>query len=124
MKILVDTSIWIDHLRSDLPELRSLLEAGEVVIHEMVIGEIACGSLQDRVGTMISLKQLPKVPELTNTDVIGFLESHGLFSRGIGFVDVHLVASAISHGSKLWTTDARLNSIALDLCCAFSPSGS
>ena len=124
MRILVDTSVWVDHLRSDVPHLKILLSAGQVVMHEMIVGEIACGSLRDRTATLNSLNELASIPQLSNSDAVELLDGHELYSKGIGFVDLHLVCAALVHEMKIWTNDARLNSVAEKLGCAYTPEDS
>ncbi|MEO7244205.1 MAG: type II toxin-antitoxin system VapC family toxin [Rubrivivax sp.] len=117
--ILVDTSVWIDHLRRGDAELAELLERGAVVMHPFVVGEIACGNLTDRAMVLELLQDLPAAAVADNDEALGFIDRHDLHGRGIGLVDVHLLASiALTLGSKLWTRDKRLHAVALDLNCA------
>ena len=92
--ILVDTSVWIDHFRSNDPALVSALTAGFVSTHPFVIGELACGSLKNRGELIALLQQLPSAPVATNAEALAFIEGRSLMGRGIGYVDVHLLASA------------------------------
>ena len=117
--ILVDTSVWIDHLRRGDAQLVELLERGAVVMHPFVLGEVACGSLADRVTVLELLQDLPAAVAADNDEALSFIDRHGLHGRGIGFVDVHLLASvALTLGTQLWTRDKRLHAVALDLDCA------
>ncbi len=113
--ILVDTSVWVDHLRHGEPQLVALLEANAVVMHPFVVGEIACGSLADRVLTLELLQHLPNAVVAENDEVLTYIESESLQGKGIGYVDVHLLASVALGGIKLWTRDKRLLKIALEL---------
>ncbi|MEO5697596.1 MAG: type II toxin-antitoxin system VapC family toxin [Burkholderiaceae bacterium] len=114
--ILVDTSVWVDHLRRGDAQLADLLERGAVVMHPFVLGEIACGSLADRSKVLELLHDLPAAVVADNDEALGFIEHHRLHGRGIGLVDVHLLASvALSLGCRLWTRDKRLHAVALDL---------
>ena len=121
--ILVDTSLWVDHLRCGDERLAALLDQGRVLMHPMVLGEIACGSLADRAAILELLASLPTAIVAEHHEVMAFTERHTLFGKGIGWVDVHLLASTmLSEGAMLWTQDKRLNSAAqqLGLDCADS----
>ena len=119
--ILADSSIWIDHLRSRDAVLSGLLEREEVLIHPFVIGEIALGSLRQRAAILDALYKLPQTAVAREAEVLTLIESASLFGLGIGYVDVHLLASAkLTNGLRLWTRDKRLNAAAaqLDLAAA------
>ena len=121
--ILVDTSVWVDHLRNGDALLANLLERANVVMHPFVIGEIACGSLRDRSSILELLQDLPAAVVAEGREVLGFIERHVLHGKGIGYVDVHLLASvALTEGASLWTRDKRLHSVAQALGCAFQDS--
>ena len=118
--ILVDTSVWVDHLRRGDAELAALLDRSVVLMHPFVVGEIACGSLSDRSSILGLLADLPiaVVPEAQ--EVLGFIDHHRLHGKGIGYVDVHLLASVtLTHGASLWTRDRRLRAVAEGLGCHF-----
>lgn len=106
--ILVDTSIWIDHLRQDSPELAKLLERGDVLGHPWVTGEIALGQLRNRDEVLSLLQQLPQAPIATSLELLRFIDSADLSGKGIGYVDVQLLAAARLAGATLWTSDRRL----------------
>ena len=107
--ILVDTSVWVDHLRSTDIELAARLDAGQVVAHAFVIGEIALGQLRQRATVLDALRGLPPSAVATDAEVLQFVELHGLFGRGIGYIDAHLLAAArLTPGTTLWTRDTRL----------------
>ncbi len=111
--ILVDTSVWVDHLRRGDPGLAALLERAAVVMHPFVVGEIACGSLKNRQSLLELLHDLPGTVIATDGEVMQFIERHRLYGKGIGYVDVHLLASvALTGGTQLWTRDQRLCQIA------------
>ena len=119
--ILVDTSVWIDHLRRGDPQLARLLERTLVVTHPFVVGEIACGSLSERTTILDLLQELPSVVVADNVEALAFIQRYRLHGRGIGLVDVHLLASvALTPGSSLWTRDKRLQSITGELGFALS----
>jgi predicted nucleic acid-binding protein len=107
--ILVDTSVWIDHLRQGDAELQSLLNAGRVLAHPFVTGELALGSLQKRDVVLNALQGLPQAAVATDEEVLRFIGQQTLFGIGIGYIDAHLLAAVrLSHGSLLWTRDKRL----------------
>lgn len=117
--ILVDTSVWVDHLRRGDAQLVELLERGVVAMHPFVVGEISCDSLADRSTVLELLRDLPAAIVADNEEALSFIDRHALHGKGIGFVDVHLLASvALTHGAKLWTRDKRLSAAAHDLACA------
>ena len=109
--ILADTSVWVDHLRRSDPTLRAALEANEICIHPMVIGELACGNLRNRT-ILVNLQLLPQATVATHDEALAMIEQHKLMGRGVGFVDVHLLASAKLSKAALWTQDKRLAAIA------------
>jgi predicted nucleic acid-binding protein len=111
--ILVDTSIWIDHLRRGDRGLTGVLKTGQVVCHDFVIGELACGRLSARAEILNLLKALPRAPVVEHEEVILFVERHGLAGVGIGWIDAHLLAAARLEHLELWTRDARLRRAAL-----------
>jgi predicted nucleic acid-binding protein len=120
--ILVDTSVWVDHLRQIDGGLQTLLNAGSVLTHPLVVGEIAMGSLRQRKVVLHSLSNLPQAIVATHAEVLHFVDRHGLFGRGIGFADAHLLAAArLTAGSTLWTRDRRLHAVAQQLGLATTP---
>lgn len=111
--ILVDTSVWVDHLRRGDPGLIDLLERSAVAVHPFVIGEIACGSLRDRESVLELLQDLPAAVVADNAEVLHFIERHALHGKGIGYVDMHLLASvALTEGTEVWTRDTKLRGAA------------
>ena len=122
--ILVDTSIWIDHLRNTCPPLVGLLEAGQVCTHPFVIGELACGSLRNRAELLHLLRDLPGVAAASDEEVLFLIERHRLMGRGIGYIDVHLLAAAAIHPARLWTRDRKLAGIAAELGVSDLPEAS
>jgi predicted nucleic acid-binding protein len=115
--ILVDTSVWIDHLRKGNERLKSLLLSDEVLSHPFVVGELACGVLQKRSVILKLLQELPVALVADHQEVLSLLEKERLYGCGIGWVDAHLLASARLSGSRLWTLDTALSaaSAALNL---------
>jgi predicted nucleic acid-binding protein len=111
--ILVDTSIWVDHLRTGNATLAALLAGGRVLTHPFVIGELALGSFRQRNAVLSDLSDLPPAVVATDVEVLGFIDRHALFGRGVGYVDVHLLAAArLTAGAKLWTNDRKLHGVA------------
>lgn len=118
--ILVDTSVWVDHLRRGDPGLVDLLERSAVAMHPFVIGEIACGSLRDRESVLELLQDLPAAVVADGDEVLQFIDRHVLHGKGIGYVDVHLLASvALTEGARVWTRDLKLRRVAAALGCAY-----
>lgn len=113
--ILVDTSVWIDHLRKNDRHLQFLLYEGEVVCHSLVIGELVCGNLKNRQEIISLLQALPMAPQIEFDEYLYFIERYKLYGKGIGFIDVHLLASAKLAQTLLWTLDKRLKSAAIEL---------
>lgn len=119
--ILVDTSVWVDHLRHGDEILAQWLARGQVCIHPMITGELACGYLQNREQLISLWQNLPGAIEATHHEALFFLESHDLMGKGIGFVDLHLLTSTqLTPDTRLWTRDKRLAGIAQSLGIAFS----
>jgi predicted nucleic acid-binding protein len=120
MRVLVDTGVWIDHLRSHNARLAALLSQDLVVAHDHVIGELAMGSLKDRRDLLRSLLDLRRALLAEEAEVRDFVESRHLFARGIGYTDAHLLASLMLDGAMmLWTTDMRLATVAGELGIAY-----
>jgi predicted nucleic acid-binding protein len=110
--VLVDTSIWVAHLRKGNHLLQQLLMDAEVICHPFIIGELACGSIKNRKEILSLLMSLPSAPVLEFDELMYFIDENRLMGIGIGFVDVHLLASAQLSGTLLWTADKKLNSAA------------
>lgn len=117
--ILVDTSVWVDHLRRGNDRLRSLLDEEQVLGHRFVLGELACGNLRNRREILTLLASLPQVPLAGHGEVLGFLETAKLHGKGIGWIDLHLLASARIARSPIWTFDRRLARTAKSLSIGF-----
>jgi predicted nucleic acid-binding protein len=112
--ILVDTSVWIYHFRRGSEQLRSLLD-DKVFCHPFIVGELACGTLRNRHEILSLLSALPKARDLEHEEVLHFLEGRHLYGLGLGWVDVHLLASALLTGCTLWTLDKSLRRAAAAL---------
>jgi predicted nucleic acid-binding protein len=111
--ILVDTSVWIDHFHQRVPALADLLEAGEVMTHPFVIGELACGTLKNRDQILGLLASLPPAVVATDEETLFYIEQHRLMGKGLGYIDTHLLVSvALTDDAQLWTRDKRLADVA------------
>jgi len=111
--VIVDTSVWVQHLRKGDSLLQERLERGIVVIHPFILGELACGNLVNRREVLDLLASLPSAVVVEDSDLLGFVERERLYGRGIGWIDVHLLASARVMAEPLWTLDRRLGEAAL-----------
>ena len=110
--ILVDTSVWIEHFKASNAQLISLLSEGQVLTHPCVIGEIACGSLRQRQEILALLPLLPKAKAATDPEVLSMIEEFDIFGKGVGWIDVHLLAACRLSDAGLWTFDKRLARLA------------
>ena len=110
--ILVDTSVWISHLRDSNNCLEELLNKGIVLCHPFIVGELACGNIKNRNEILSLLKSLPMVNIVEHDEVLKFIEDRKLARKGLGYVDVHLLASAILSDSLIWSLDKKLNKTA------------
>jgi predicted nucleic acid-binding protein len=118
--ILLDTSVWIDHLRQGDAQVASVLQSGLVLTHPFVIGELACGQLKSRTEVLGLLAALPQARVAQDQEVLFFIERHGLMGRGIGYIDAHLLAAtALTEDARLWTRDKRLDSLAREFELAY-----
>ena len=118
--ILVDTSVWIDYLRAGDAVLATMLNSSQVLMHPFVLGELACGNLRNRTEVLALLNRLPRAALATDAEVLFFIEQHALMGRGIGYVDVHLLAAvALDGATRIWTRDKRLQTVADALALAY-----
>jgi predicted nucleic acid-binding protein len=113
--VLADTSVWIGHLREGQPVLKRLLSEGAVLMHAFVSGELACGNLENRAVIFSDLNSLPLAVNASNAEVMSLLEERRLWGRGLGWIDAHLLASALVTNCRLWTLDKRLAEAASEL---------
>jgi predicted nucleic acid-binding protein len=113
--VLVDTSVWIEHLRAHDDRMAAHLSRAEVIVHPFVIGEMALGELRRRAEILLLLSRMPQAPVASHSEILAFVERRGLHGRGIGYVDAHLLASTFLSASSLWTHDKRLHAIARSL---------
>lgn len=110
--VLVDTSIWVDHFRHKVALLEDLLTSGEVAIHPFIIGELACGNIRNRKEILALLSALPTLKTASHAEALHLVETRGLHGKGIGWVDIYLLASALLYNTPLWTRDKRLHAAA------------
>lgn len=114
--VLVDTSVWVDHLRSGNSKLKKLLNNNQVVTHPMIIGELACGNLKARSSLLALWCSLNPLNTASHDEVFYFIEHHRLMGKGIGYIDAHLLASVmLAANTRLWTRDKRLAQVAAGL---------
>ena len=119
--ILVDTSVWIDHFHRSLPPLAEALEREEVLTHPFVIGELACGTLAKRREVLDLLAALPAAARATDEEALALIERRTLMGKGLGYIDVHLLAAVLlTERAQLWTRDRRLHTAATQLRIAFA----
>ena len=107
--VLVDTSIWVSHLRHGNEDLQKLLDDGQVVCHPFIVGELACGNLKNRDEILTYLQSLPMAILAEDEEVLKFIENNQLMGKGLGYIDVHLIASAVLTNVLLWTLDKTLD---------------
>jgi len=120
--ILVDTSVWIDHFRSSNSLLVELLEQEQVITHPFILGEVACGNLKKRREIVALMQALPTVRRADEDEILFFIEQRALMGRGIGLIDVHLLASCLMQPCMIWTADKQLRTVSEELETAFDPT--
>ena len=114
--ILVDASVWIDHLRADDERLTALLDGDAVLGHPFIVGELALGNLRQREVVLRALRRLPQATVASDQEVLRLIDRQPLFGRGIGYVDAHLLAAVrLTADTRLWTRDRRLRIVAAEL---------
>ncbi len=118
--VLIDTSVWIDHFRSGNSILKDLLESDRVITHPYIIGELFCGNFSHRNETLSFFNDLPICGVLDHEEIMAFIENRRLFGKGLGYIDVHLVASAFLESVKLFTFDKKLKNVVQELRLGFS----
>jgi predicted nucleic acid-binding protein len=116
--ILVDTSVWVEHFRQGNIALEKMLQEGKVFCHPFIIGELACGNLKNRHEILSWLKALPEAAKAEDKEVLRFIEAQKLMGKGLGYIDMHLLASALLSRLSLWTLDVKLKNIAHDMSVA------
>jgi predicted nucleic acid-binding protein len=117
--VLVDTSIWVSHFRTTRSDLAELLNNGDIVCHPFIIGELACGNLKDRTNILSLLEALPQAFMVEHDEVLSSIDSYKIMGKGLGYIDVHLLASALLTGIPLWIIDRKLDRVAEALHCGY-----
>lgn len=117
--VLVDTSVWVSHFRETNGDLVELLNEGDVVCHPFIIGELACGNLANRASIIALLEALPAALVVDHEELLSFIETRKVMGKGLGYIDVHLLAAALLTGVSLWTLDKRLDKVAGELQCGY-----
>lgn len=107
--VLVDTSVWISHFREGEPILEQQLYDGLVMCHPFIIGELACGNLKNRREILSLLQRLPMATLAKHEEILKFIDENQLMGKGLGYIDMHLSASAVLSGVQMWTLDKRLS---------------
>ena len=113
--LLVDTSVWVSHLREGNVGLANSLNDGDVVCHPFIIGELACGLLRNRSEILSLLQTLPMVIQAEHEEVLPFIENNKLMGKELGYIDIHLLASAVLAETPIWTLDKKLNEVSIKL---------
>lgn len=113
--MLVDTSVWIDHFHRPHSALVAALEHGEAECHDFVLGELACGTLPRREEVLALMRTLPRIAAVAHDEAMALVAERRLWGRGLGWVDVNLLAATLVAGARLWTADRRLRMVAHDL---------
>jgi predicted nucleic acid-binding protein len=117
--VLVDTSVWVSHFRQINDDLVELLNEGEVACHPFIIGELACGNLKNRTRIIALLEALPTALLVDHEELLSFIETRKVMGKGLGYIDVHLLAAALLTGVSFWTLDKKLYKVAGDLQCRY-----
>lgn len=118
--VLVDTSVWVLHLRNSNIRLERLLNDGDVICHQFIIGELACGNLKNRTEILVLLQALPVATLAEHEDVMQFIENYQLMGKGLGYIDMHLLTSSLLTEVPIWTLDKKLNEVSTELGISFN----
>ena len=113
--VLVDTSVWVDHFRNGNAQLISLLNDGDVLCHHFIVGELACGNLKNRKEVLSLLQELPMATQANHKEIMKFIEINKLMGKGLGYIDMHLLAAALLSNVSLWSLDKKLNDVSVEL---------
>lgn len=120
--MLVDTSVWIDHFRRSRPVLVAALDRGDAECHDFILGELACGTLPGRDEVLTLMQTLPRIAPVSHEEAMALVGERRLWGRGLGWIDVGLLAAALVAGVRLWTLDRRLREAAHDLGIDWEPA--
>jgi hypothetical protein len=118
--VLVDTSVWVSHLREGNTKLERLLNDGDIVCHPFIVGELACGNLKNRAEILSLLQALPMSIQAEHDEVMKFIENNQLIGKGLGYIDVHLLAAAVLTGVPIWTIDKKLDGVSQEMGLNFT----
>lgn len=118
--VLVDTSVWVSHLREGNTRFEKLLNDGDVVCHPFIIGELACGNLKNRAEILSLLQALPMSILAEHDEVMRFIENNQVMGKGLGYIDVHLLASALLTEVPIWTIDKKLDAVSKKMILNFT----
>lgn len=113
--VLVDTSVWVDHFRNGNDQLTHLLNDGDVICHHFIVGELACGSIKNRKEILSLLQALPRAVQANHQEILDFIEIKKIMGKGLGYIEVHLLASALLSNSLLWSLDKKLQDISVGM---------
>lgn len=113
--VLVDTSVWVAHLQKGIGGLEARLNEGDVVCHPFIVGELACGNLKNRAEILSLLQTLPMAIHAAHEEVMHLIENYGLMGKGLGYIDMHLLASAMLTKVRVWTLDKKLSTVSSKL---------
>ncbi len=114
--------MWVRHLREADPDLRELLNDGQVMCHQYIIGELACGNMKNRREVLSLMQLLPQATPAQHEEILQFIELNHLTGKGLGYIDVHLSASALLTGVPMWSYDRRLNQASEKLGIRYDPA--
>ncbi len=117
--LLVDTSVWVSYFREGNVKLVNLLNDSYVICHPLIIGELACGHLKNRSEILSLLQKLPMAIQAEHEEVLPFIENNQLMGKGLGYIDIHLLASAVLSKIAIWTLDKKLNEVSTKLALGF-----
>jgi len=120
--VLVDTSVWVRHLREGDPDLKQLLNDGQVMCHPYIVGELACGNMKNRREVLSLMQLLPLATLAQHEEILQFIELNHLMGKGLGYIDVHLSASALLTRVPMWSYDNRLNEVNEMLGIRYDPA--
>ena len=119
--VLVDTSVWVRHLREGDSDLEQLLNNGELMCHPYIVGELACGNMKNRHEVISLLQLLPLATLARHEEILQFIEMNHLMGKGLGYIDIHLAASAVLSGVPILSYDKKLNEVSEGLGIRYDP---
>ena len=120
--VLVDTSVWVSHFRYGNSHLEKLLNNEDIMCHPFVIGELACGNMENRDEILLLLHSLPTAGPAEQSEVLRFINAHRLMGRGLGLIDIHLLISALLSDALFWTHDKKLRFVSVEFNVGYCPA--